>query len=79
MDHVTGAIDFTEVDLKFGGRPELFYRKAVQAVAQARNGMRKVSAPATLWESCCEFLGSHCTLPEIMFCSQLHSVRPSPD
>lgn len=77
MDHVAGAIDFTKIELKFGGRQEQFYRKAVLVVAQARNGMRKLSAPVTLRESCREFIGRHCTLPEVMFCSQLHSVRPS--
>ena len=58
-----------------------YYLKAIQRAALAKNGMRKLrvalARKGKLPERCQFLVGSHCSLPEIMFCNQLHELRQS--
>ena len=76
------AIDWKNVVLDFSGVDlHGYYSSAIRAVAVARNGTKKLrmdrAKVAKFPLNCQKHLGTHCTLPEIMYCSQIHGMRPS--
>ena len=76
------AIDWEEVILTFAGvDSHNYYAMGIKTLALARNGMCKLKMtadnPTRLPHKCRQYIGTHCSLAEIMFCSQIHGVRPS--
>ena len=81
--HKEVAVDWAEVALAFGKVDrKRTYHKAVCTFATARNGMKKLKAPSScqlqsLRPSCRAYVGTHCSLPEIMFCTRIHPLKPT--
>ena len=76
------AVSWSEVSVNFGRSDSRgLYKKAMYGLATARNGMRKLRVTpqqaGKMMDGCKQYVGQSCTLPEIMYCSRIHPVKPS--
>ena len=82
--HKEVAVDWAEVAVAFGKADrQRMYHTAACTLATARNGMKKLKVPSStcrlqsLRPCCHAYIGTHCSLPEIMFCSRIHPLKPT--
>ena len=79
------AVDWDSVELHLGGAADKkdAYTKMVRAFGLARNGMKRLNVSKRAREQmpfdCHQYIGTHCTGADIMFCSQIHLIKPTPD
>ena len=81
-DFKDDAIYWQQVELSFAGTDaHKYYLRTISQMARASNGMKKLRVAGKALQSfpdkCRRFLGTHASIPVIMFCSRLHDVAPN--